>query len=186
MYHDDTIYHIYNRGAHRSNIFLTDYHYKYLLQLMDRYRQQYHVEMYAYCLMPNHYHFLMRQRAGTSLSRFLQTTFNAYTQAFNKMESHSGTIFEGAAKRITVEDDSYLVQLIGYIHYNPVAAGLSQAPEMWVHSDCREWLGEIPFRFDGKLLQQQYFQDKQGYRDFLDSYQQEKVQQNISKYLLEE
>jgi putative transposase len=102
--------------------------------------------------MPNHYHFLLRQQEGGSISRFIQTTFNACVQALKKMEEHSGTIFQGTAKIVAVETDEYLYQLVSYIHFNPVKTGLTSSPELWEFSDYWQWIGLQPFLFDRKDL----------------------------------
>ena len=76
-------YHIYNRGAGKSKIFFIEDNYRYLLKLMQRYMGKYSVSVIAYCLMPNHYHFLLMQLTGEPLSKFINVLFNAYVQALN-------------------------------------------------------------------------------------------------------
>jgi REP element-mobilizing transposase RayT len=66
--------------------------------------------------MPNHYHLLVRQEEGGSISRYLQTTFNAYVQYFNVLEGHSGTLFQGPAKSRAIETDTDFLQVVRYIH----------------------------------------------------------------------
>jgi putative transposase len=196
MYLDNQLYHVYNRGAHRLNIFRSDFQYRYCLDLLKKYRTQYQIDISAYCLMPNHFHFLLRQQEGGSISRFIQTTFNAYVQAFNKMEEHSGTIFQGAAKSTPVETDEHLYHLVAYIHFNPVKARLTRKLELWEFSDYRQWIGLHPFLFDGNDLRESLFkvaQPEHGnlekasleYHDFMKTYQEEKVFTHISKYLLD-
>jgi hypothetical protein len=135
--------------------------------------------------MPNHFHLMLQQCEGGSISRFLQTTFNAYVQAFNRMENHSGTIFQGAAKGILIDSDEYVVQLIAYIHYNPIAAGFVKAQELWRYSDYQEWIDMKPFRFDGKVLRDLYFDNAKRYRELMKAYEQQKIEQRIEKYLLD-
>ncbi|MFA5832870.1 MAG: transposase [Bacteroidota bacterium] len=90
-YENEKYYHVYNRGANRQNIFLKNENYEYCINLLLKYSPQYHVSIFAYCLMPNYYHLLLRQNGNGSIGRFIQTVFNSYTQAFNKITSHSGT-----------------------------------------------------------------------------------------------
>jgi REP element-mobilizing transposase RayT len=174
MYLDNNIYHIYNRGAHRLNIYHSEYQYYYFLQLLEKYKAKYLIEILAYCLMPNHYHLILKQNENGSISRFIQTACNAYVQAFNKMEGHSGTIFQGAVKGIAVESDEYLIQLILYIHNNPVAAGLVKRPELWTFSDYREWIDIKPFCFDGKALRDIYFIESKEYFELMKVYKEDK------------
>jgi hypothetical protein len=135
--------------------------------------------------MPNHYHLLLTQNNGGSVSRFLQTLFNAYVQAFNQIEKHSGTIFQGAAKNIQVENDEYAYQLIAYIHNNPVAARLVRNPELWQFSDCKEWLGKRPLRFDGYNLLKLFYENSNEYSKFMKTYQEEKTLSKIDNYMLD-
>lgn len=185
MYHDNHLYHVYNRGAHKKNIFRSDYQYAYCLNLIEKYKTKYSIQIYAYCLMPNHYHFLLSQNVDGSISKFLQTTFNAYVQAFNKMEDHSGTIFQGAARGILVGNDEYACQLIAYIHQNPVTANFVKNPELWQFSDYKEWIGKKTFRFEGKDLLNLHFEDSNGYSKFMKSYQEEKILSRINNYILD-
>jgi putative transposase len=78
--------------------------------------------------MPSHYHFLLRPEEDGLLSRFIQRLFNSYTQAFNKQQGRSGTLFEGRAKSVRVDTDEYVLHLCRYIHLNPVRAGLVAHP----------------------------------------------------------
>ncbi|RPI00858.1 MAG: transposase [Ignavibacteriae bacterium] len=182
MYLDDMFYHIYNRGAHRSNIYNSAFQFNYFLKLLERYRVNYKIEISAYCLMPNHYHFLLKQKKDGSISRFIQTLCNAYVQAFNNIENHSGTIFQGAVKGIAVVSDEHLIQLISYIHNNPVAAGLVNKPELWKYSDYGEWIGIKQFRFDGKALRDMYFSSTDEYVDLMKVHQENN---NCRNYLLD-
>lgn len=97
-YVDGNIYHVFNRGAHQLTIFRRPIHFRKCIQLLLKYSIKYRVSLLSYCLMPNHYHLVLKQEGGGSISRFLQTTFNSYVQYYNLLETHSGTLFQGAAK----------------------------------------------------------------------------------------
>lgn len=96
-------YHVYNRGCNREPIFANDGNYLFLLQRAKRFLADYSLSVIAYCLMPNHYHFLLRPGKDDALSRFIQRLFNSYTQAFNIQQGRRGTLFEGRAKSILVD-----------------------------------------------------------------------------------
>jgi putative transposase len=83
MYLDDYLYHVYNRGAHKLDIFRSEFQYNLYLNLVEKYKVKYKVDVFAYCLMPNHFHLLLKQNNSGSISRFLQTLLNSYVQAFN-------------------------------------------------------------------------------------------------------
>lgn len=86
-------YHVYNRGCNREQIFANDNNYLFLLQRAKSFLPDYSLKVVAYCLMPNHYHFLLHPQEDGVLSRFIQRLFNSYTQAFNKQQKRSGTLF---------------------------------------------------------------------------------------------
>jgi putative transposase len=94
-------YHIYNRGVGRSPIFFTPANYEYCLRLIKRYLVQCRVAVIAYCLMPNHYHFLLRQESDLSLSKFMGVMFNAYAQAVNRQQSRQGSLFGCSSRNIS-------------------------------------------------------------------------------------
>jgi putative transposase len=135
VFQQDQYYHIYNRGASHGRIFFTDDNYMYCLRLVKKHRIRYEMSVIAYCLMPNHYHFLLRQDGNQPVSRFMQTLFNSYVQALNKQRNRSGTLFEGRFKHVHVDRTDYLVYLCRYIHLNPVRADLVSRPELWPYSN---------------------------------------------------
>lgn len=142
-------YHIYNRGVEKRNIFASDENYRFLLRRIKEFLPDYPIIFIVYCLMPNHYHFLFRAEKDGDISPFLQRLFNSYTQAFNKQENRSGTLFEGRAKSKIIDETSYLFQIARYIHLNPVLAGLVKKPEQWLYSNYREFIGLRQGTFKG-------------------------------------
>lgn len=136
-------YHIYNRGNNGIDIFYENGNYDYFLKL---YRQYIHpiAETFAWCLMKNHFHFLVyirnRQEVLTDSleystvdtprvldpSKQFGHLFNAYTQAINKKYSRTGSLFEKPFERKRVTSEKYLQNLIYYIHNNPVHHGFTQ------------------------------------------------------------
>jgi len=183
---DHAYYHLYNRGAHRKNIFYGEENYAYLLILLRKYAVQYNVRILAYCLMPNHYHLIVQQGGGGSISRFMQMTFNAYVQALNRQVRRSGTIFEGKVKAKLIESDRYLVQLASYLHLNPVRARLVASPEEWEYSDYRGWMGEESDLSDGGSIRSRYFPKTANYQSFVGRMGERDSLEEIEAYLFEE
>ncbi|HEY9166647.1 MAG TPA: transposase [Candidatus Kryptonia bacterium] len=169
-YQDEKYYHVYNRGANRQNIFIGPASYDSCLRLLKKYLSNYGVSIMSYCLMPNHYHLLLRQNVRGSISGFLQTVFNAYTQAINLSTGHSGTLFQGRAKGLEIISDEYAVRLCRYIHYNPVAAGLVSKPEDWEYSDYSVWLGIREPVLSDLRLRDVYYRDPREYKTLMDEY----------------
>ena len=96
-------YHIYNRGAGKQPLFFNSGNYEYLLRLVKGYSRKYGATFIAYCLKPNHYHFLLRQETDEPLSKFINVLFNAYVQAVNQQQDRSGTLVEGRFRPVCVD-----------------------------------------------------------------------------------
>lgn len=114
----DCFYHIYNRGNNGDNIFKEEENYIYFLGLVEKYLID-KVSIYAYCLMKNHYHILLRIEDEERITQSLSNLFNAYAKAFNKATNRTGSLFEKHFKRIKVNSEDYLKALVVYIHLNP-------------------------------------------------------------------
>ena len=134
-------YHIYNRGAHRYPIFRETSNYRFVLRKMKRYLRELQLTPIAYCLMPNHYHFVIRQDGEHRAGLLPQRIFNSYTKAYNKRYNHSGTLFQGDYQIIPVLEEDYLLHLCRYSHANPVKDGLVARLEDWPYSNYLEWVG---------------------------------------------
>jgi putative transposase len=163
-------YHIYNRGAARQPIFRNDADYTSALQLIKTYCNRLSITVIAYCLMPNHYHWLVRQDGDIPTRLLPQRVFNTYTKRFNSRHDRSGTLFEGPYKAIQVDRDEYLRHLCRYIHANPLKDGIAFDLEMWPYSNIHEWLGTR----NGKLFDDQFmnehFPDRGRYRSWVLGY----------------
>lgn len=186
IFFKDNYYHIYNRGAGKQNIFLSDENYRYCLELIHKYSAKFQIKVIAYCLMPNHYHFLLRQDSDIPISDFMRSVFNSYVQSFNRWYQRSGTMFQGRFKHLVVEKDSYVLQLCRYIHLNPVAAHLVGRPEDWIFSDFSVWIDQnSPWQLDNEFISC-YFSTPKEYQNFVMGYLEEKQQdEKILKYLFD-
>ncbi|MEN8217022.1 MAG: hypothetical protein ABFS56_11760 [Pseudomonadota bacterium] len=121
-------YHIYNRGNNGANLFLEERNYQCFFKLYIRHIYPL-ANTYAYCLMKNNFHLLVRMRPLEELSdiglstpdysKTFSNLFNAYTKTINKTYQRNGSLFQKPFKRILVDSDSYFVHLVNYIHRNP-------------------------------------------------------------------
>jgi len=116
----DQYYHIYNRTAAKQKLFREDDNYSFWLRRTAQHADALEVTIIAYCLMPNHYHLLVRQGGSQPAGRLAQLVSNSYAKAYNRRYGTSGVLFEGRYRAIHVQDDGYLVHLCRYIHGNPV------------------------------------------------------------------
>lgn len=115
-------YHVMNRGLSRRNIFVVDKDRERFLELLGETSRQWKVEVFAYCLMGNHYHLLL-QTAGVGLSRAMRHLDGIYTQRFNRAHHRDGPLFRGRYKAILIDAEAYLLSVVRYIHQNPIGAG---------------------------------------------------------------
>src|SRR3989338_5916662 len=117
--------HVMNRGWRRQEIFRNKRDYTTFLDLLGQCAQLFELEVHAYSLMSNHYHLLVRTPRG-NLSRAMRHLNGVYTQKFNRCYRLDGALFRGRYKAILVYDDSYVMELVRYIHSNPWRAGLEK------------------------------------------------------------
>jgi len=177
-------YHVYNRGAHKNYIFRNDADYLFLLKYVKKELERCAITVIAYCLMDNHYHFLLRQDGDIEISKFMQAVFNVYTKAFNTKYKHSGTLFEGSFKAIRVERDEYLLHLCRYIHRNPLEAGLVVKPEQWHYSNYAEFIGKRNGTLVDTSFVKENFGSPEEYEEFVMKYvPPEKTQKELRHYL---
>lgn len=181
----DKYYHIFNRGANRNKIFFEKDNYEYLLKKVKYYKREYEFSIIAYCLLPNHYHFLFRQEGDKPLNIPIAYLFNSYTKAINKRRKRTGTLFEGPFKSIEVEDVSYLKELCRYIHRNAVDDGLVEKIEDWEFSNYLEWVGKRNGSLVDLKFREKYFKDAKNYESFVNDYVSIKQAiKGLTKYLL--
>lgn len=124
-------YHVYSRGNNKNAIFLEPRDYEYFFELIDFYLSSPHarrtqknfygqIEIFAFCLMPNHFHFLLRQQKMNSMARFLHCLNMAYVRYFNKKYQRVGRLFQSAYNARLISSDADLLNLTKYIHRNPI------------------------------------------------------------------
>jgi hypothetical protein len=140
--------------------------------------------------MPNHYHLVLLPTEGGSVSKTLQTTFNSYVQAINKKYKLSGSLFQGKTKSIIVDSDEYAVNLVRYIHLNPVKAKLVLTALEWKFSDYSRWVNDCYPSNSLKLsdeflrLRNSYFGGGENYSKFVEEYD-EKTDKRVPADFLE-
>ena len=127
------LYHVIVRGNQRQKTFLTENDYQTYLERLARYREKYGMIIHAYCLMPNHVHLLV-ESSVEPLSKFMQGLQQSYTQYFNLKHNKVGHLFQGRYKAIVCQKDEYLMELVRYIHLNPLRAKMVQNPGQYKYS----------------------------------------------------
>jgi putative transposase len=123
-------YHVMNRGRRSDRIFEGRNDYLMFIDLLKDATQLWDIRITAYCLMPNHYHLLIHTPKG-NLSRCMRHINGVYTQRFNRTHGFDGQLFRGRFKSIVVGGESYLLELVRYIHRNPLRAGVAEHLEAY-------------------------------------------------------
>ena len=137
-------YHIYNRGINGEPLFREERNYRHFLRLWAKYIEPV-AETCAYCLLSNHFHFLVRMKEtetgpiseiGPVLATGSQfnNLFIAYAKAFNKAYDRTGGLFESPFRRKLVDSDRYFAALVAYIHRNPQKHGFVNDFRDWSYS----------------------------------------------------
>ncbi len=180
-------YHVYNRGVNHQDIFLTEENYRFLLRRAKKYLIPNKVVIIAYCLMPNHYHFLVRQNGEIPISTFIQAVFNSYSKAFNLAFSRTGTLFEGPFRAVAVEKYEYLLHLCRYIHRNPMDAGLVKHPSEWQFSNFLEWIGRRAGTLVDRDFLRENYPNPHEYEEFVLEYETpEKIKKSIKDLMFDQ
>ncbi len=117
------IYHVMCRGIERREIFIDDRDREQLLARIAKHANKESIHMYAFSLMPNHFHLLVRP-LSTCLAAFMRRVLTGYAIYFNRRHKRSGHLFQNRYKSFVIEEEAYLLELIRYIHLNPLRAGI--------------------------------------------------------------
>jgi REP element-mobilizing transposase RayT/DNA-directed RNA polymerase specialized sigma24 family protein len=135
------VYHVTARGDRREDIFVDDQDRHALLDVVAQALGRFDAQMLAYCLMGNHYHFVLHTRQA-NLSLLMRQINGVYTQAFNRRHDKVGHLFQGRFKAILVDRDAYLLEVCRYVELNPVAARIVRKPQAWPWSSYRAHVGQ--------------------------------------------
>ena len=159
----DHYYHIYNRGNNGEQLFYTQKNYDFFLERYRKYLGD-HLVTYAYCLIPNHFHLLVRIRSEQASKQF-QKLFQSYALSINVQENRSGSLFQKTFRRILIQDNVYLKWLVFYIHHNPEKHKVSDDYRKYPYCSYRLFLSG-----KGGLIDQEevsdWFGGKKAFREF--------------------
>ena len=131
------IYHIILRGINQQQIFEDEEDSRRFLETLSKYKEQCGYEIYAYCLMGNHVHILLKE-GKENLTLVLKRIAGSYVYWYNWKYHRSGHLFQDRFKSEPVEDDAYFLTVIRYIHQNPVKAGICRNVDGYKFSSYNE------------------------------------------------
>ena len=132
------IYHIMMRGINRQAIFIDEEDCKKFIKTLEQYKEKCGYEIYAYCLMGNHLHLLLKV-GGEPLDQIMRRICGSFVYWYNLKYNRTGYLFQDRFKSETVENDAYFLTVLRYIHQNPVKAGISDKVEDYKWSSYCEY-----------------------------------------------
>ncbi len=161
------VYHVFNKSIANYTIFNTEEEYRHFtesfcyansldsklpfsritirkVQLGEKVKTL--VDIIAYCLMPTHYHFVLKQNIDGGIVKFISKISNSYAKYFNAKHKRNGPLWQGRFKNKLIEQDEELLHLTRYVHLNPVTAYLVDKPQDWNFSSCREYFRDVKNR----------------------------------------
>ena len=204
QYVEEGYYHIYNRGVEKRKIFLDEQDYKVFLKYLKLYLdppgklpirkvsignntfqtvprplKNYYdkVKLLSYCLMPNHFHLLIKQTDKKSIELFMRSLATKYSVYFNKKYNRVGSLFQGPYKAVLASDDIYLLHLSRYIHLNPgkdspYRMAYSSYPE-YLQKRNTSWIYTKDILSHFKTAKKTSLKDMLSYQSFVDDYFQD-------------
>jgi len=198
IFANEEIYHVWNRGVEHRPIFTTKSEYLRALTTLDFYRfknpglklskvlvlpkkakeefflslkaeNKKLVEVICYCLMPNHFHFLLRQKIKDGVPKFVSNFANSYTRYFNTKQERIGPLFQGIFKAAHIENDNQLIHVSRYIHLNPVVSFVAKENDLDTYpwSSLSEFLGLYARGICESETVLGFFRSKEKYRQFI-------------------
>ena len=191
------IYHVINRGIASMPIFVDDHHYQHALETALYYQyknrpsrysyfsrlpqqakkdalsklgKECFVELICYCLMPNHFHFLLKQTIDNGISDFMMKFCDSYTRYFNTKNNRIGPILQGRFKSVRIEIEQQLLHVSRYIHLNPYSSGIVKTVadlKNYPYSSLPEYLGLTKNEICQKEIITGYFSKPGSYQEFV-------------------
>jgi putative transposase len=210
-------YHIYNRGVEKRTIFKTERDYQRFLDILRFYihdqkiafttferlkkeektnyfklnpetPEKRRVHIICHCLMPNHFHFLLKGVRYNGITLFISDISNSHTRYFNLKHKRVGRLFQGTFKSKEIVGEESLLQVSRYIHLNPVISKLTERPENQSYNSYKNWIGQG----DSSLLNQDLIntwtekvKGPEGYKKFVESKIDEDPKRGIENLVLE-
>ncbi len=171
------VYHVYNRGVEKRTTFTDTDEHQHFLRTLAYYQQSavvrrlsnaadfalaerklpFRFDILTYCLMPNHFHLLLKQNEDGGIREGLSLILNSYTKAFNTKHKRVGPLFQGRFQSVEIEDDEQLVHTARYIHLNPYVASLETELGVYPWSSWKEYFSKADRSISQPHMIQDYF-----------------------------
>jgi len=176
QFQEGAIFHIYNRTVSNTLMFRNDSDYLLFLVKFKKTIQFYPCSIFAYCLMPTHFHFLMRQDSNSQLFRIFNHVLSYYVQVYNRKYERRGRLLDGPLQHKQILHPHHLFLVCQYIHCNPVKDGLAVNADAWKYSNYKEWTGRRSGSlYSDELLREYFNNDSTEYERAIRNYQAEGI-----------
>ena len=186
-----SLHHVFNRAVDKQTIFYTDKDYKYFFEKIEFYKIKTKIEILAYVVLPNHWHFLIKEPESTpgvgnprcsALIRFVSNLTNSYAKHYNSMHDRTGVVFQGRVKTKLIDNDSYLQTLINYINLNPIKHKIVKNINDWDYTSHHEYI----YAQSHNLVSDSYLIDCSQYRREIKYYIKNisEMSEVLNKYLV--
>lgn len=138
------VYHVLNRANAKRKIFEDEYDFLIFRELLHKTSAEFNVDVLAYCIMPSHWHLLVRPRYDNDLSKFMKKLTEQHVRKYHSVHGSTGTghLYQDRFKSFVADNDEYVLQLCYYIERNPLRAGLVLKAEDWNWSSMQERTGK--------------------------------------------
>ena len=136
------VYHVYNRGNGRQRIFRTEEDYQFFVELMAKAKQIHPVKIFAYSLLPNHFHVVLQPEEAGDLSRWVQWLLGSYTHHHHQIHKTEGHLWQDRFRSFIVQEDAHFLSVMRFVEGNPVRRGLVEFADQWPWSSHQENIGK--------------------------------------------
>lgn len=202
---NENFYHIFNRGVEKRKIFTNESDFKRFLKTLQYYQiegfkprfsryipelhgkllaDSFSVEIIVYCLMPNHFHLLVKQITESGVSKYISQLTNSYTKYFNTKYDRVGPLFQGNFKAVLIENTEQLLHTSRYIHLNPLVSGLETQLGIYGYSSLSEYLTNSKPEICSKNYVLSEFTEKSTYKGFIEDHADYAISLEIIKHQL--
>lgn len=152
IYSELGIYHIMFRGVNKQNIFEEDFDFKVMCDYIKKLKKKFSFEIYAYCLMTNHVHLILKEKNMGDISLIMNNLLTKYAIYFNSKYDRRGHLFENRYKSKAITSNDYLFASVRYIHQNPVKAFIVPKLEDYFWSSYNEYIKNYDGMADKEYL----------------------------------
>jgi putative transposase len=139
---DGFVYHVINRGNGGQTVFHENRDYQAFVDIVKKAKRVIGVKLFAYCLMPDHFHMIVLPARADHLSKWMQWIMTSYVRRYHRDYGTNGHLWQGRFKSFIVQQDEHLIRLLRYVEGNPVRTGLVNTSKEWYWSSHRETLGK--------------------------------------------